>query len=188
MKSSVFSFQSSAFLIFSALLLVYMLWPMPSNISEFKALPDSVKSTLSGDTIQVPNVAGYFSDNYRDFIVPFYQQDFQRLSLLPLSPYRLSYPPEYSFVAIKKHTDTTYLEEVVYPLKGSLFINGFEPFNPDGTPKYWGANPFNEQGKVLYTKTTIRYYPSSAGVRFIVWFGIVASLLFLYKLSRKIIF
>lgn len=178
----------SIFLATMFLLLIYMLWPMPDSILDFRSLPDSAKSTLEGDTVQVPNVAAYFSENYRKQVVPFYQKDFQNLSFFALSPYRLNYPPEYSFVAIKKHTDTTYLEEVVYPLKGSLFINGFEPFNIDGTPKYWGANTFNIDGKAWHTKTTLRYYPSSIIVRFTVWLGIVISFLLLFRLSKKIIF
>lgn len=172
---------------FSLLLLIYMVFPAIGNISYFQQLPDSVKSTLEGDTIQVPNVVGYFSNNYREFVVKFYQGNFHKLSILPFPPYRLNYPPEYSFVAIKNHTDTTYLEELVYPLRESLFVNGFEPFNPDKTPKYWGSIKFSVEGKEWETKTTLRLYPSSIFIRIIVWLGITVSIWLLYKFSRKII-
>ena len=175
------------FYIFSSLLLIYMLWPAPTKISDFPPLPDSDKSTLSGDTVQIPNVAGYFSDNYREFVVPFYSKAYQSKAHLPFPPLKLNHPPEFSWLTIKKHTDSTYLEELVYPLRDSLYVNGFEPFYFDGTPKFWGSTKFEVGDKDWFTKTTIRFYPANFIVRFLVWLLIVTSLLFLFKLSRKII-
>lgn len=176
------------FIFFSILLLVYMLWPGSTKIADFKALPSSSKSTLAGDNIaQVPNVAGYFSDNYRDLVVPSYRKVYQGLSRLPFPPLRLNHPPEYSWNVIKKHTDSTYLEELVYPLRDSLYVNGFEPFYPDGNPKFWGSSKFSENGQSFYTKTTIRYYPSKLIVRIFVWCGIISSIFLLFRLGKKIL-
>lgn len=179
--------KKKIFLIFSGLLLIYMLWPGPSKISNFKALPVSDKSTLEGDTIQLPNVAAYFSDNYREFVVPFYVSNYQEKSSLPFPPIRINRPPEYSWIAIKKHTDSTYLEELIYPLRDSLYVNGFEPFYSDGSPKFWGSTKFEVNGHSWFTKTTLRFYPSNYFVRIIVWFGIIVSINFLYRLGRKIL-
>ena len=173
--------------IFCIVLLIYMLWPTPSKISDFPSLPNSDKSTLSGDTVQIPNVAGYFSNNYREFVVPFYSKAYQNKTHLPFPPLNLNHPPEFSWLTIKKHTDSTYLEELVYPLRDSLYVNGFEPFYSDGTPKFWGSTKFEEMGKEWFTKTTIRFYPANIIVRFLVWLGIVTSLLLLFKVARKII-
>lgn len=175
------------FIIFSVLLLVYMIWPGPSKISQFSALPDSDKSKLEGDTIQIPNVAGYFSNNYRKFVVPFYLLNYWQKTLLPFPPIRLNHPPEFSWVTIKKHTDSTYLEELIYPLRNSLYVNGFEPFYPDKTPKFWGSTYFDVDGHTWYTKTTLRFYPSNSVVRILVWSGIILSILMIYRLGRKII-
>lgn len=176
------------FISFSMLLLVYMLWPGPTNITDFKPLPDSHKSTLEGDTIQIPNVSAYFSNNYRDFIVPFYSQNYQEKTHFFLPPLRLNHPPEYSWIAIKRHTDSTYLEELIYPLRDSLYVNGLEPFNPDKSPKFWGSTRFNEGGNLWDTKTTLRFYPSSIWARFLVWFGISSSILLLLRVGKRIIF
>lgn len=176
------------FISFSLLLLIYMLWPGPSKISEFNPLPHSSKSTLAGDTVQIPNVAGYFSDNYREFVVPFYSANYQRQTRFPLPPLRLNHPPEYSWKTIKKHTDSTYLEELVYPLRDSLFVNGFEPFYEDGKPKFWGSAKFDVDGQSFYTKTTLRFYPSKSIVRILVWFGIITSIYLLFKMGRRILF
>lgn len=175
------------FFIFSSLLLVYMIWPGPGKISDFKQLPASYKSQLPGDSYQVPNVAGYYSDNYRQFVVQFYLTNYWQKMFFPFPPLRLNHPPEYSFVVIKKHTDSTYLEELVYPLRDSLYVNGFEPFYEDSTPKFWGSSKFNEDGKSFFTKTTLRFYPSPIFTRIIVWFGIVTSICGLNKLGRKIL-
>lgn len=173
--------------IFSIALLIYMVWPGPSKISQFQKLPNSDKSTLAGDTVQIPNVSAYFSNNFRDFVVPFYRNDYQTLSHFPFPPLRLNYPPEFSWNVIKKHTDSTYLEELIYPLRGSIYVNGFEPFNKDGTPRYWGASIFNTGDNKWYTKVTLRFYPSNILIKITVWFGILLSIFLIYKVGKGII-
>ncbi len=175
------------FLIFSFLLLIYMMWPGPSSINQFNALPDSEKSTLEGDTIQVPEVAAYFSNNFRNFAVPFYSDDYQNLVKLPFPPLKLNHPPEYSWTAIKRHTDSTYLEELIYPLRNSLYVNGFEPFYPEGEAKFWGATKFEVGENAWFTKTTLRFYPSPVWVRVVTWFGIILSTALLYRMGRIIL-
>ena len=174
------------FLIFSSLLFIYMMWPAPSSITQFKALPNSDKSDLAGDTWQIPNVSAYFSNNYRDFVIPFYLENYWHDTSLPFPPLRINYPPEFSWTVIKKHTDSTYLEELTYPLRDSLYVNGFEPFNPDGSKKYYSAIRFDVGKNQWDTKVTLRYYKSSLIVRFIVWFGICSSIVLLYRLGRRI--
>ncbi|OGE19717.1 hypothetical protein A3J19_05500 [Candidatus Daviesbacteria bacterium RIFCSPLOWO2_02_FULL_41_8] len=177
------------FILFSLLLLIYMLWPGPGKIADFAPLPSSVKSTLAGDNIeQVSNVAAYFSDNYRGFVVPYYSKIYQSLSHLPFPPMRLNHPPEYSWNVIKKHTDSTYMEELVYPLRDSLYVNGFEPFYEDGSLKFWGSTKFTEGSSpdLWYTKATIRYYPAGTTVKFLVWGGIIFSIYWLFRLGKRI--
>lgn len=175
------------FIIFSAFLLIYMLWPGPGKISDFKPLPSSAKSQLAGDTYQIPNVAAYFSDNFREFVTSFYRSNYREKTLFPFPPLRLNHPPEYSWNTIKKHTDSTYLEEMVYPLRDSLYVNGFEPFYSDGSPKFWGSTAFDAEGERFLTKTTLRFYPSSPFVRVLVWAGIISSIYLLFKIGRKIL-
>lgn len=173
---------------FCALFLIYMIMPGPSEISDFNALPNSFKSTLAGDNIaQVSNVAAYFSDNYRKFVTSFYLKNYQEKTWFFFPPLRLNHPPEYSWNVIKKHTDGTYLEEFVYPMRDSVYVNGLELFYTDSTPKFWGSTKFGANGHDWYTKTTLRFYPSNILVRIIVWFGITSSVYFLFKLGRKIL-
>lgn len=176
------------FLFFSLILLIYLLIPGPSSINDFPALPNSAKSTLEGDTIQIPNISAYFSDNYRLFTTNFYQINYKKLLLIPFPPIRLNYPPEFAFVAIKDQTKSTYLEEYVYPLRDSLYVNGYEPFYENGEPKFWGSVKADEGSGIYYNKVTLRYYPSPIWVRLIVWLGIIFSIFFVWKTGRRIIF
>lgn len=175
------------FYIFSLVFLIYLLWPGPTSINDFPPLPGSVKSTLEGDTIQVPNVAGYFSNNYRKFATQLYKESYQQNSRLPFSPIKLNYPPEFAFTAIKDQTHSTYLEEYVYPLRGSLFINGLEPFYEDGQDRFPGAYWFDHGGNLWETKVTLRYYPVSFLVKIAVWLGVNISIIFIWKLARRIL-
>ena len=174
-------------IILSFLLLVYMFIPGPDSITDFPALPDSIKSSLEGDTIQVPNVSAYFSNNYRDFVIPYYYASYQEQTVVPFGPLRLNYPPEFAFVAIKDQTHSTYLEEFVYPLKDSLFINGLEPVEKDGTPRYVGGGRFEMDGRFIDTKVTLRFYPSTLPVRVAVWLGINLSVIVLFIMSKRIL-
>ena len=176
------------FFIFSILFLIYLLLPSPSSINDFPPPPNSVKSTLEGDTIQVPNTSGYFSDNYRNFATNYYRKQYQKKTWFPFPPLRLNHPPEFAYTVIKVETHSTYLEEFYYPFRDSLYVNGLEPFYEDGTSKYTGAHNFNDEGRVSKTKVTLRYYPSNILVRVIVWFGILGSILLIWKVGRKVIF
>lgn len=177
--------KSGLYLLFCILLLVYMVWPQPKSIDQFKVLPNSERSKLDGDTWQVPDVAAYFSNNYREFTVSFYQKDFKNLHHMLFPPFRLNYPPEFAFSAIKPYTDSTYLEEVFYPLKDSVFVNGFEPFYQNDGPKFTGAAKFDMQSHTWDTKSTLRFYPSSLWARLVVWFGVSLSIALLYVLGKR---
>lgn len=160
--------------------------PGPESVENFSALPNSAKSTLSGDTIEVPNISAYFSNNYRNFVTTFYYKSYREQNIIPFIPLKLNYPPEFAFSAIKDQTQSTYLEEYVYPLRNSLFVNGLEPFVENGKARYWGASVFTQSGNPYYTKVTLRYYPSSLSSRIIVWFLINMSCILIWKTARGI--
>lgn len=175
------------FIFFATLLLIYLILPGPTNINDFPPLPNSTKSNLDGDVWQVPNVAGYFSNNYRNYATNFYRDGYWKKTWLPFPPLRLNHPPEYAFTAIKVQTLSTYLEEYTYPLRDSLFVNGLEPLDSKGEPRYNGAIRFDYEGGTYDTKVTIRYYPSSFIAKIINWILICASVFFIWKLGRRVL-
>jgi hypothetical protein len=173
------------FVIFGLFLLAYLMAPSASNIDDFEALPNSLKSTLSGDTVQVSNVSAYYSNNYRNFVTKFYYDNLKSNSWLPFGPLKLNHPPEFAYQYIKDQTQSTFLEEYTYPLRDSLFVNGLEPFEEDGRPRYWGATQFAQDDQAFNNKTTLRYYPSPVWARLVVWGGIMLCIYFTFKIGKR---
>ena len=174
--------------VIGGLLLLYMILPGPRHIGDFAALPDSVRSKLSGDNLEVPEIKAYFSNDYRAFVTNFYGNDYWwRTWFWLLPPLRLNHPPETAFTKVKIQTQSTYLEEFVYPLRDSLMVNGLEPFLQSGEPRYWGASEFTQDGGAYKTKTTLRFYPSPFWVKLVLWAGIMASLYWLWKMTRVVL-
>lgn len=174
------------YVIISLLLFVYLIIPTPKNVINLLELANSLKSIEPGDTHQVPNIAAYYSNLYRNDVIDFYLAEFKKIHFLPFLPLRLNYPPEFAYTAIRDQTKSTYLEEIVYPMKTSLFINGYEPFYEDGDPKFPGATDIIVEGVKFNTKTTIRLYPSDELFRIIMWLLINFMFVLLIKTTKKV--
>lgn len=167
--------------------LTYLLWPGPTHTSNFPPLPNSLKSGEPGDTYQNPNVAAFFSQLRRPEVINFYKNEFTYLNIfgIKIPPLRSNHPPEEAFTYMRDQQPSTYLEQYSYPLRDSLFINGFEPFDEQGKPYRDGATDIYVEDQFYLTKTTLRYYGSSIFSRIIIYLLIWVSLVLLFKLSRK---
>jgi hypothetical protein len=110
------------------LALVYLLLPSPA---EPPPLPESTRSNLPGDTVEIPHLYAYFTNLSREEVMAFYQQNYShsRLFNLPLPNLILNHPPEYCWVVIRDTEHSSYLEEIVHPFRESFYINGYEPAN-----------------------------------------------------------
>lgn len=178
------------YIIFVLLLLVYLLLPAPTKVEDFNPLPDSLKSKEPGDTIQQPHIAAYFSDFYRRDVIPFYMDDFKdkfKFFGISLPFVRLNHPPEYASEVVRPIVQSYYLEEFVYPLRESLFVSGWEPYDETGRPRFKYSHPINIDNQPFKTKVTVRYYPSAWWVRFITWMGIVLAIPALYYLYGRVL-
>ena len=81
------------------------------------------------------------------------------------------------------------MEEITYPLRSSLFVNGLEPLDEETKEKrYVGAVVFKEDGVEYETKATLRYYSYPYWARFVVWAGIVLSIMILWKVTKLVLF
>jgi len=125
-------FKKIGFLII-ILWFVYLILPAPSEIP---ALPQSLKSTEPGDTVQIPGISAYYTNLSRQEVINFYQSYYSYSSLfnIPLLTYRLNHPPEYFKELIRQTQQVTYFEEIVHPMRESLLIAGFE----------WNNDPFTK--------------------------------------------
>lgn len=171
----------------------YLLLPGPTSISQFPKLPGSVKSQETGDTIQIPNVAAYFSDHRRGSIIPFYRAAFRDsycksyflglpnpLCFIP--PVHLNHPPEEAFLYIRDQQKSTYLEQFTYPFRESFFVNGYEPYDSEGRPFNWESVPLLVDGTIYQTKTNLRLYTNSVYARVLVYLAIWFLGYLMYKL------
>jgi hypothetical protein len=152
-------------LIFSALF-VYTLIPSPQFPEPMSGF---FQSGEPGD-VETPLRRGYYTNATRQEVMDHYMNEFKG--------YSLNYPPEEAETIIRDQTKSTFLEEIVHPLRESVYINGFEP----NTPEY--AIVIN--GTAWRQKITIKYIPSRVYVRsFIVLLTGMVSLLLLEVWMKK---
>ena len=104
----------------------------------------------------------------------YYVGQFNKLTVLNVNipTYRLNYPPEESQTLIRDQTKSTYLEEIVHPLRESILINGFEPTKPQ--------DAINIEARAWRQKIIVKYVPSSILVRavIVIFSGVFVSILF----------
>lgn len=106
-------------IIVSLVLFFYLLLPSPDFPNP---PPDAVQSKEPGDS-EILNIRrAYFTNYTREQVINHYKKEFSNLPFL-----RFNYPPEESQTIIRDQTRSTYLEELVHPLRESIYINGFEP-------------------------------------------------------------
>lgn len=161
------------FLLSTILLLIYVLpkspeFPKPSSDFVQSGEPADVESSLR---------RAYYTNLTREEVINHYKDEFNR-GFNIYTP-RLNYPPEDAPVLIRDQTKSTFLEEIVHPLRESLYINGFEPKTEEYAQYYKGIR-YNQ-------KIIVRYVPSSISIRVIVLFTsmTLGYFLFLEYLNAK---
>lgn len=181
--------QRVIILIFFILGLAYISAPTPEHIIDIPALPGSLKSTEPGDTIQSPNIAAYFSDYWREDVTKFYRQEFEKLNMFGfvIPAISLNHPPEEAFQLVRDQQQATYLEQFIFPLKGSLFINGYEPISPLGKRFDSSSVPIKQNDTFFNSKTTLRFYPVPLPIRIAFYLGIWVAMIGLYILTKRVI-
>ncbi len=168
--------------------IIYLVLPGPQTIDDFPALPDSVKSELPGDTYQNSNIAAYFSDFRREYIMDYYWNYFKDWSYfgLKLPVFKINHPPERAYTFIRDQQESTALEEYYVPFRGSIFVNVHDPiiYNQIRRRQLDFATSHVDYNYVYYnTKTTIRYFPTPVVARIGVY---VLTLFSIYMMLRLI--
>lgn len=169
------------FFVFNFLAFLYLISPTPV----IKNLPNSVKSTLPGDTTQLKNVSGYFTNLTRTEVMNFYQSFYHSPFMI-----RLNHPPEKSKTIFRDTMQSYYLEELVIPFKESLFINGYEWEKDVFTkPEKRIANKLIYNGVSYSAKITIRTFPVPVLNRILAFFlteTILIMIIYIYRHLNKI--
>ena len=157
--------MKAIYFILSLLFLFYIALPTPA----FPEPPDgALRSKESADT-ETPLRRAYFTNATREEVMEHYLNEFKG--------YRLNYPPEESGAIIRDQTRSTFLEEIVHPLRESLYINGFEPKN--------AKDAINIEGLPWRQKIIVKFVPSNLIVRIVVGLLIIISLPLVYKEWRS---
>lgn len=167
-------FLAFVFLAFNFLLLIYIFPKSP----EFPQPPSDFVQSLEPADVESPLRRGYYTNLSRDEVISHYVRKFNKGFNIYIP--RLNYPPEDAALIIRDQTKSTFLEEIVHPLRESIYINGFEPKTEEYAQYYKGIR-YNQ-------KIIVRYVPSSLWVRIFVILGsaLSAYLLFLeYKNAKK---
>ena len=153
-----------------SLILVYLLGSayllLPNPV--YPDVSSATRSNEPGDTWQNPDQKAFFTNKTRQEVLQEMQNSF---SLASIPSFRLNYRPEESGQFIREQIDSYYLEEIVHPLRESLFVNGWEPQNSP----YWRTvepdkRPSIEIDGVTYNaKIILKPVYSSPLSRIFVW-------------------
>jgi hypothetical protein len=166
--------------VFNIFAVLYLISPTP----KLADLPNSIKSTEPGDTVQIPNVSAYYTNQTRTEVMNFFKANYNGLFRV-----QLNHPPEKAKTVIKDTIQTYYFEELVLPFKETIYINGFEWENDVFTkPEKRIQNKLLFEGKEYKAKITIRTFPVSVPKRLISFFLIEAifiSIVLIYKSFLK---
>lgn len=172
-------FRFLSFLVF-LLALAYLLLPPPA---EPPPLPNSTKSNLPIDTVEIPHLYAYFTNLSREEVMAFYQEHYSRSRFLnfPLPGLRLNHPPEYCWVVIRDTVHSSYLEEIVHPFRDSFYINGFESANdPFVAPSQRRPTSIYE-GEEYKTKVTVLPVYSNPLIRIFLLLAVIVVFVFLKR-------
>ena len=154
-------------------------------------LPGALKSIEPGDTTQMPGVWAYYTNLSRREAVDFYKEAFSKSSFLkiPLPTYILNHPPEYARETIRATQQSNFYEEIVHPLRESLFVNGWIP-KEDKVYLARSLKPVTEftiDGQNFSAKITLYHVRSTIWARILVWTGIISLIVMIIMAFRAII-
>jgi len=134
------------FILFSILLLTYLAWPapiFPNTLWDFETSnsPADKETSLR---------RGYYTNLTREQIMNHYASEFKW-------GLKLNYPPEEAQTIIRDQTQATFLEEIVHPMRESLFVAGNKVKS--------GKALFEINDKTYNQKIFVKYVDSNIIVR-----------------------
>lgn len=156
------------FLLIFLLAAIYLVYPTPGMPPPPSG---SLVSLEPADTESIYRTA-YYTHLTRSQIMDYYQTFWQHPFI------RLIIPPEDAATVIRDQARSSWIEELVHPLKDTLYINGFYPDKP--------TEQINLEGEHWEGKIIIHLYPSHPITRLTVLLLASAAGYFLVKEYAKI--
>lgn len=164
--------------------LSYLTQPDPA----LPELSDAIRSDEPGDTWQHPDQSAYYTNrDSRPGILGELQRGFSLTTPLGrFFEYRLNYRPEEVGELVRDQLKSYYLEEVVHPLRESLFINVLDPEkSPMIDDKQRQQQRMYFKNVFYPIKVTLRPIYSSPSGRVIVWTLIFPAIYFIALSLKK---
>ena len=151
------NFPKILFAVFSISLLVYIALPEPSFPD---ALWDFKVSTQPADQETLLR-RGYYTNITREQLMSHYKREFKW-------GVGLNYPPEEGQTLIRDQTKSSFLEEIVHPMRESLFVNGYRPTSD--------KEILEADGVIYEQKVIVKYVGSNVVLRLAVGLATLAAL------------
>lgn len=151
------------FVVFGLALLTYLALPeppFPNGLWDFQ-------SSMEPADKETPLRRGYYTNLTREQLMDHYSKEFAW-------GVRLNYPPEEAQTLIRDQTKSSFLQEVVHPMRESLFVNGYQP-KPSESPLEVNGVHYNQ-------KVIVKYVGSNIFVRLAIGF---ASLVLIWFLTSE---
>jgi len=171
----------------SAILTCYLLWPSPGFP---EPLSDFYWSTEPADR-ETALRRGYYTNYYRGDVIFHYWDEAEKPTLLGLGmpAIRLSdYPPEDAMWLVRDQTRANYLEEIVQPMRESIFIAALESRDPL-TYHTVADRRFQNRVVVKYAQSdvVVRLVVGMAGLWLLLWIieGVLGELGSIRSLLRR---
>ncbi len=164
---------------------LYLLLPSPNT----PILGSDLQSDEPGDTWQHPEQKAFFTNKNRSMVILEMQKNFSVFfGNIRIPSYRLNYRPEEVGTLVRDQLRSYYLEEIVYPMRESLFVSGWEPQN---SPIYKGYLPKDRPRIIIndieyLSKVTIRPVRSSSVARLLVWTLCFPALYLVYRSFKSL--
>lgn len=137
-----------------------------------------------GDTYQHPDQRGFYTNLTRGEVLTEVQEK-TTLTIFgfKIPSYRLNYRPEEATTLVRDQLKSNYLEEIIYPLHSSYFVNGWEPKKAPINPNRKNPVDMNLSlhGVPYDAKITLLPITSKPVYRILIWTLIFPATYFVFK-------
>jgi hypothetical protein len=164
--------------------LVYLTLPSPA----YPDLTQAERSDEPGDTWQHPDQKGYYTNLTRAEVLEQIQSKFSlKIFGITIPSYRLNYRPEEAFSLVRDQLKSYYLEEIIYPFRESIFVNGWEPtHSPQYAKILLNENPdISFRGVPFLSKVTLKPTNSNVIARVAIWTLLFPATYFVFESLKK---
>jgi|SRR5581483_624916 len=173
----------------------YLLIPLPGALSDF-VYPPNVSSNQILPSYSSNLQTSYYSNANAKQILDFYKQQFKSLScdtlktinpICYLSPIVISRSPSLASFYLSTKIPSTYLLEIYYPLRNSLFLSIYQYKDRNGNLISSASPLYTSSGLNYSSLVSVYYFPSSVIVREATYIAIWLIIILLSILIKRII-